>query len=167
MEKEYQIVTKNMRDKDFQKLKKGRGKNQYGCYEENLQGTYTERGVYRLFRKYVDKQEYPSYQGWKQDMLKMGILLKSPKTEQAVERKAEHIVTETCISVKTIEDACKLVKQAYKEHDLCLGELFQNIEIQGLSIQEVVEVFSVLYRELENDRVCRVNVEENFFTFIP
>ena len=25
MEKEYQIVTKNMRDKDFQKLKKGRG----------------------------------------------------------------------------------------------------------------------------------------------
>lgn len=166
MEKEYQIVTKNMRDKDFQKLKKGRGKNQYGCYEENLEGTYTERGVYRLFRKYVDKQEYPSYQGWKQDMLKMGILLKSPKTEQAVERKAEHIVTETCISVKTIEDACKLVKQAYKEHDLCLGELFQNIEIQGLSIQEVVEVFSVLYRELENDRVCRVNVEEKFFTFV-
>ena len=45
-------------------------------------------------------------------------------------------------------------------------ELFRNIEIQGLSIQEVVEVFSVLYRELENDRVCRVNVEENFFTFI-
>ena len=73
----------------------------------------------------------------------------------------------TCISVKTIEDACNLVKQVYKEHDLCLGELFQNIEIQGLSIQEVVEVFSVLYRELENDRVCRVNVEENFFTFIP
>lgn len=128
---------------------------------------HIQRGVYRLFRKYVDKQEYPSYQGWKQDMLKMGILLKSPKTEQAVERKAEHIVTETCISVKTIEDACKLVKQVYKEHDLCLGELFQNIEIQGLSIQEVVEVFSVLYRELENDRVCRVNVEENFFTFIP
>lgn len=167
MEKEYQIVTKNMRDKDLQKLKRGREKNRYGCYEENLEGAYTERGVYRLFRKYVDKQEYPSYQGWKQDMLKMGILLKSPKTEQAVERKAEHIVTETCISVKTIEDACKLVKQAYKEHDLCLGELFQNIEIQGLSIQEVVEVFSVLYRELENDRVCRVNVEENFFTFIP
>ena len=166
MEKEYQIVTKNMRDKDLQKLKKGREKNRYGCYEENLEGAYTERGVYRLFRKYVDKQEYPSYQGWKQDMLKMGILLKSPKTEQAVERKAEHIVTETCISVKTIEDACKLVKQAYKEHDLCLGELFQNIEIQGLSIQEVVEVFSVLYRELENDRVCRVNVEENFFTFV-
>ena len=158
MEKEYQIVTKNMRDKDLQKLKKGREKNRYGWYEENLEGAYTERGVYRLFRKYVDKQEYPSYQGWKQDML---------KTEQTVERKAEHIVTETCISVKTIEDACNLVKQVYKEHDLCLGELFQNIEIQGLSIQEVVEVFSVLYRELENDRVCRVNVEENFFTFIP
>lgn len=102
MEKEYQIVTKNMRDKDLQKLKKGREKNRYGCYEENLEGAYTERGVYRLFRKYVDKQEYPSYQGWKQDMLKMGILLKSPKTEQTVERKAEHIVTETCISVKTI-----------------------------------------------------------------
>ena len=167
MEKEYQIVTKNIPDKNLQKLKHIRQRNQYGCYEENLEGMYTERGVYRLFRKYVDKQEYPSYQGWKQDMLKMGILLKSPKTEQAVERKAEHIVTETCISVKTIEDACKLVKQAYKEHDLCLGELFQNIEIQGLSIQEVVEVFSVLYRELENDRVCRVNVEENFFTFIP
>ena len=58
------------------------------------------------------------------------------------------------------------MKQAYKDSDLCLGELFRNIEIQGLSIQEVVEVFSVLYRELENDRVCRVNVEENFFTFI-
>ena len=131
-----------------------------------VKGTYTERGVYRLFRKYVDKQEYPSYQGWKQDMLKMGILLKNPKTEQTVKRKAEHIVTEICISVKTIEDACNLVKQAYKDSDLCLGELFRNIEIQGLSIEEVVEVFSVLYRELENDRVCRVNVDENFFTFI-
>ena len=65
--------------------------------------------------------------------------------------------------MKTIEDACNLVKQAYKDSDLCLGELFRNIEIQGLSIQEVVEVFSVLYRELENDRVCRVNVEEKFF----
>lgn len=46
------------------------------------------------------------------------------------------------------------------------GRAFRNIEIQGLSIQEVVEVFSILYRELENDRVCRVNVEEKFFTFV-
>lgn len=46
------------------------------------------------------------------------------------------------------------------------GRDFRNIEIQGLSIQEVVEVFSILYRELENDRVCRVNVEEKFFTFV-
>ncbi len=127
---------------------------------------YTERGIYRLFRKYVDKQDYPFYQDWKQDMLKMGILLKRPKIERTVKRKAEHSMTETCISVKTIEDACNLVKQVYKEHDLCLGELFQNLEIQGLSIQEVVKVFSILYHEIENDRVCRVNVEENFFTFI-
>lgn len=96
----------------------------------------------------------------------MGILLKRPKIERTVKRKAEHSMTETCISVKTIEDACNLVKQVYKEHDLCLGELFQNLEIQGLSIQEVVKVFSILYHEIENDRVCRVNVEENFFTFI-
>ena len=143
MEKEYQIVTKNIPDKNLQKLKHIRQRNQYGCYEENLEGMYTERGVYRLFRKYVNKQEYPFYQDWKQDMLKMGILLKGPKTELAVKRKGEHIVS-----------------------DVCLGELFRNIEIQGLSIQEVVEVFSILYRELENDRVCRVNVEEKFFTFV-
>ena len=73
---------------------------------------------------------------------------------------------EICITVKTIEDPCNLVRQAYRDSDVCLGELFRNIEIQGLSIQEVVEVFSILYRELENDRVCRVNVEEKFFTFV-
>ena len=61
MEKEYQIVTKNIPDKNWQKLKHIRQRNQYGCYEENLEGMYTERGVYRLFRKYVNKQEYPSY----------------------------------------------------------------------------------------------------------
>ena len=66
-------------------------------------------------------------------------------------------------TVNTIEEACNLVKQVYKDSDVCLGELFRNIEMQGLSIQEVVEAFSVLYQELENDRVCRVNVEENFF----
>ena len=165
MEKEYQIVTKNIPDKNLQKLKHIRQRNQYGCYEENLEGMYTERGVYRLFRKYVNKQEYPFYQDWKLDMLKMGILLKGPKTEQAVKRKGEHIVAEICITVKTIEDACNLVRQAYRDSDVCLGELFRNIEIQGLSIQEVVEVFSILYRELEN-RVCRVNVEEKFFTFV-
>ena len=166
MEKEYQIVTKNIPDKNWQKLKHIRQRNQYGCYEENLEGMYTERGVYRLFRKYVNKQEYPFYQDWKQDMLKMGILLKGPKTELAVKRKGEHIVEEIRITVKTIEDACNLVRQAYRDSDVCLGELFRNIEIQGLSIQEVVEVFSILYRELENDRVCRVNVEEKFFTFV-
>lgn len=36
MEKEYQIVTKNIPDKNLQKLKHIRQKNQYGCYEENL-----------------------------------------------------------------------------------------------------------------------------------
>lgn len=46
MEKEYQIVTKNIPDKNLQKLKHIRQKNQYGCYEENLEGMYTERGVY-------------------------------------------------------------------------------------------------------------------------
>ena len=49
----------------------------------------------------------------------MGILL--PKTEQAVERKAAHIVTETCISVKTIEDACKLV---HIKNMICVWENF-------------------------------------------
>lgn len=33
MEKEYQIVTKNIPDKNLQKLKHIRQKNQYGCYE--------------------------------------------------------------------------------------------------------------------------------------
>lgn len=65
-----------------------------------------------------------------------------------------------------MQSTINLVRQAYRDSDVCLGELFRNIEIQGLSIQEVVEVFSILYRELENDRVCRVNVEEKFFTFV-
>ena len=163
MEEEYKIVMKNMQDRNLQKLVHIPQKNRYGCYEEYLEGTYTERGLYRLFRKYVNRQEYPFYQDWKQDMLKMGILLKSSKTEQGVKRKGEHSIPEICITVKTIEDACNLVKQAYKDSDICLGELFRNIEIQGLSVQEVVEVFSALYQELENDRICRVNVEENYF----
>ena len=164
MEKEYEIVIKKIPDKSLQELKHTRQNPRYDCYEENLEGAYTERGIYSLFRKYVNKQEYPSYRDWKQEMLKMGILRKRPNE---VKRKGEHIVEEICITVKTIEDACNLVRQAYRDSDVCLGEIFRNIEIQGLSIQEVVEVFSILYRELENDRVCRVNVEENFFTLIP
>ena len=46
MEKEYQIVTKNIPDKNLQKLKHIRQKNQYGCYEENLEGM-SERGTQR------------------------------------------------------------------------------------------------------------------------
>ena len=164
MEKEYEIVIKKIPDKSLQELKHTRQNPRYDCYEENLEGAYTERGIYSLFRKYVNKQEYPSYRDWKQEMLKMGILRKRPNE---VKRKGEHIVAEVCITVNTIEEACNLVKQVYKDSDVCLGELFRNIEMQGLSIQEVVEVFSVLYQELENDRVCRVNVEENFFTLIP
>ena len=45
MEKEYQIVTKNIPDKNLQKLKHIRQKNQYGCYEENLENVYRKRGI--------------------------------------------------------------------------------------------------------------------------
>ena len=50
MEKEYEIVIK-IPDKSLQELKHTR-QNPGIDMEENLEGAYTERGIYSLFRRY-------------------------------------------------------------------------------------------------------------------
>lgn len=42
-----------------------------GCVD-GIIGEYTEKKLYRLYRKTVDKEIYSSYSGWKWDMLRSG-----------------------------------------------------------------------------------------------
>ena len=46
----------------------------YITYEEQLQGyTFTENQMHGVYKKIVDKQEYPTFDIWFADMLKSGV----------------------------------------------------------------------------------------------
>lgn len=61
------------------------------------------------------------------------------------------------IKVKNVEQAICTIKEKYKGLDVCVGELFADIEIHGLSIEDVVKVYAELYEVIEGDEICRVD----------
>lgn len=44
----------------------------YYSGDEGCEGLYSERKLHRLYLTSVDKKEYPTYSGWKWDMLRSG-----------------------------------------------------------------------------------------------
>lgn len=48
----------------------------YRCYEEGYEGEYTEEELIDLYKRVVDKKEYPDYESWYADMIKLSIFVK-------------------------------------------------------------------------------------------
>lgn len=48
----------------------------YKCYEPDIEGTYTYNDLVLSYESIIDKSEYPTFEGWLYDMVKMGILIK-------------------------------------------------------------------------------------------
>lgn len=47
----------------------------YRCYEEGYEGEYTEEELVDLYKREVDKKEYPDYESWYADMIKLSIFV--------------------------------------------------------------------------------------------
>ena len=48
----------------------------YICYEEGLEGSYSENEVKTIYKNFINKTEYQNFDGWLFDMLKCGIFTK-------------------------------------------------------------------------------------------
>jgi len=48
----------------------------YICWENGFE-SFDDEEIKEVYKKEVNKIEYPDFQGWLHDMLKMGILIKS------------------------------------------------------------------------------------------
>ena len=47
----------------------------YRCYEEGYVGEYTEEELVDLYKRVVDKNDYPDYESWYADMIKLSIFV--------------------------------------------------------------------------------------------
>jgi hypothetical protein len=60
----------------------------YICWEnENGFECYNEIEIVEVYEKEILKSEYPTFDGWLDDMLKMGILIESERKEEMVQIK--------------------------------------------------------------------------------
>lgn len=55
------------------------------------------------------------------------------------------------ITAKTPKEAYEKILEEYHKNDVCLGELFSQYEIQGLSVEDVVWVYSELRNDVDGD----------------
>lgn len=54
----------------------------YCSGDEGCEGIYSERSLYRLWKVTVDKSIYPTYKGWKWDMLRSGTFKRFGRREK-------------------------------------------------------------------------------------
>lgn len=59
----------------------GKSKRYYSG-DEGCEGIYSERKLYRLYKATVNKNIYPTYRGWKWDMLRSGTIANLNKGER-------------------------------------------------------------------------------------
>ena len=55
------------------------------------------------------------------------------------------------LTVTSREEAYSLIYEIYMQNDLCLTEILAGIEIHGLSVEAVAEVYATLYAEIESE----------------
>lgn len=60
------------------------------------------------------------------------------------------------ISAKTEQEAYKQIKSEYLKNDVVLGELLATIEIRGLSVESVAEVYKKLRKNIDGIDVKEV-----------
>lgn len=70
-----------------------------------------------------------------------------------IERKYEGTTMECKDDLKDVEEA---IIEEYKANEVCIGEILESLCIHGLSIPEVVTVYSKIYKRLEDDITFRI-----------
>ena len=65
----------------------------------------------------------------------------------------------TDFDCKDKEDVVKAIMEEYHRNDICIGELLYGLEIKGLSIQDVVDVFAKVMHTVEDDKLIQVMEE--------
>ncbi len=75
--------------------------------------------------------------------------------------KKKIIITDECIDfdVKDKEDCVNAIIEEYNRNDLCVEELLYSIEIQGFSVQDVVEIFARIINIIESDKLLQYKEE--------
>lgn len=59
--------------------------------------------------------------------------------------------------VNSTEEAIRILLEEYKKSEVTIGEMLANINITGLSVEQVVEVYARLYNLIEGDEVYRMD----------
>ena len=60
----------------------------------------------------------------------------------------------------SVADVVETIKEEYARHDICMGELLNDISIIGCSVQECVDIFATLMSSIEEDELLQINKEE-------
>lgn len=58
-----------------------------------------------------------------------------------------------------IDDIVECIKEEYERNDVCLAEFLENIAIYGVSIANTVRIFSILFKDIEEDKCIRYTAE--------
>jgi hypothetical protein len=63
-------------------------------------------------------------------------------------------------SCESKEHAVNAIISDYHQYDVCIGEVLGSVEIQGASVQDVVDIFARVMHILEEDELIqRMNVD--------
>lgn len=73
------------------------------------------------------------------------------KIIQDKESAGETPTSKNIICAKTPKEAYEKILEEYHKNDVCLGELFSQLKIQGLSVEDVVWVYSELRNDVDGD----------------
>ncbi|OCL28094.1 hypothetical protein U472_02555 [Orenia metallireducens] len=60
-----------------------------------------------------------------------------------------------------IEGTVNLISRIYEEHDIKLAELLTSIEVHGLSLEDTIQIYSTLYKQIEGSEVVVMNRDKD------
>lgn len=61
------------------------------------------------------------------------------------------------IEVKDKSNCVEVILEKYKKDDICMDEFLYSIELQGFSIQDVVDIFAKVINIVDSDQVLIYN----------
>lgn len=70
----------------------------------------------------------------------------------------------TIITASSVEDAEKKITKLYRDSGVSLGELLNTVEIRGLSLNDIAEVYANLCLEIDGDSVMRIEEDGTYHT---
>lgn len=68
------------------------------------------------------------------------------------------------VKAKSIEEAVKKIKVEYIADDICIGELLAATEIEGLTAEQIVQVYAKICNEFDGDKIYRIDEDGNHYS---